>query len=266
MIFCQKMYHSTSKVNMDYDRTNIPEAYNRGRDHGPAFVEQWMKVVSGYVDAAGVRRILDLGCGTGRFAGPLARRFEADVVGLDPSRKMLLQATSNKENAGVLFASGLAEALPLRSNCIDMIFISMIFHHFSDPSAVARECRRVLRSSGRLCLRTASTEMIPSYPYVPFFPTTRPLLEQRLPSIAFQREVFESESFRVQAYDLVTQEVAGDYSAYAVKLATRADSIIASLDEEAFQAGLKAVRSAAVALPTRPVTEPIDFVVFVKSS
>lgn len=34
---------------MDYDKTNIPEMYNRGRDHGPAFLLQWMRVVASHV-------------------------------------------------------------------------------------------------------------------------------------------------------------------------------------------------------------------------
>ena len=42
---------------MDYDKTDIPAAYNRGRDHGPVFLEQWMRVVSRHVDPAGVHDI-----------------------------------------------------------------------------------------------------------------------------------------------------------------------------------------------------------------
>jgi len=40
------------------------------------------------------KRILDLGCGTGRFSAALRARFEAEVIGIDPSKKMLEQARS----------------------------------------------------------------------------------------------------------------------------------------------------------------------------
>jgi ubiquinone/menaquinone biosynthesis C-methylase UbiE len=33
--------------------------------------------------------VLDLGCGTGRFSEALAAQFDAHVIGLDPSLKML---------------------------------------------------------------------------------------------------------------------------------------------------------------------------------
>ena len=249
---------------MDYDQTKIPEMYARGRDHGPVFLEQWMKVVAGHVDPAGVHDILDLGCGTGRFSNALATRFNANLVGIDPSTKMLQQALNSPSYSRVFYANGVAEALPLASNSVDVIFISMVFHHFTDPRSVAEECKRVLRSHGRVFLRTASMEKISMYPYVPFFPASWRLLEQRVPSLTFQRGVFEDAGFRTLASEVVTQEIAPDYSAYADKLALKADSILASLDDRDFQAGLHALRSAAATMPPRAVTEPIDVVVFGK--
>jgi hypothetical protein len=103
------------------------------------------------------------------------------------------------------------------------------------------------------------------YPYVPFFPTSVPLLEHRLPSLEFQRIVFEAASFQTLSCDVITQQIAADYFAYADKLATRADSILASLDDNDFDAGLRALRAEAARVPARAVTEPIDFLVFGKS-
>jgi ubiquinone/menaquinone biosynthesis C-methylase UbiE len=250
---------------MNYDQTNIPENYNRGRDHGAAFLQQWMSVVSNRVDLKGVHDILDLGCGTGRFSDALAHTFHANLMGIDPSTKMLQQARGSNSNSRIVFANGFGEAVPLPADSMDLIFISMAFHHFNDPRIVAEECRRVLRRQGRVCLRTASLEKIPMYPYVPFFPTSRKLLEQRLPSLTFQREVFEEASFQTLSYEVVAQTIAADYSSYADKLSLKADSILASLDDCEFEAGLHALRSAATTMPACAITEPIDFFVFGKS-
>ena len=246
---------------MDYDKTDIPETYNQGRDHGPAVLQQWMNVVAAHVDEETVRNIVDLGCGTGRFSEALGRRFNAGVIGIDPSRKMLGQARKSPIHDRVFYACGCAEAIPLPPNSADMIFISMVFHHFTNPESVAQECGRVLREHGRVCLRTASREKISAYPYVPFFPGSRALLEQRLPSLSFQREVFEAASFQTLFSSVVTQQIAADYSAYADKLSVRADSILISLDDEEFESGMKAVRAEKAA---GPIVEPIDFVVFEK--
>jgi hypothetical protein len=62
----------------------------------------------------------------------------------------------------------------------------------------------------------------------------------------------------------VTQEIAHDLWAYSDKLATKSDSILASLTDEEFDCGLKAVRSEAAVAAARAVVEPIDFLVFGK--
>ena len=35
---------------MEYDATDIPAAYDRGRDHGPEVVDLWMNAISSHVE------------------------------------------------------------------------------------------------------------------------------------------------------------------------------------------------------------------------
>ena len=158
----------------------------------------------------------------------------------------------------VFYACGSAEELPILSDSIDVIFISMAFHHFTNPKLAAHECRRVLRSRGRLCLRTASREQIPQYAYVPYFPASVPILERRLPTMEFQRRTFEDAGFGVLFSGIVNQQIASSCAEYADKLALKADSILASLDDKDFDSGLAAMRAAN---PAGPVVEPIDLLV-----
>lgn len=247
---------------MDYDKTEMPASYNRGRDHGPVFRNQWMEAMARHVDRGSIRTILDLGCGTGRFSQGLAQRFDCDVVGVDPSIKMLHEARAALQYDRVRYACGSAEAIPLPDHSVDLILISMVFHHFTDPHQAAQECRRVLRANGRVFLRTGCRDRVSDYPYVPFFPASWPLLEQHLPTIDFQRAVFEAAGFETLFSDIVTQEVAPDLFAYADKISTRADSILIRLSDADFDAGLQALRSHAATTAPHPVTEPIDLLVF----
>lgn len=248
---------------VDYDRTDIPATYDRGHDHGDAVLEQWMQAMAGHVDPAGVRTILDLACGTGRFAPSMAEWFDATVVGLDPSLKMLRLAQSKcAAQDDVVLAGGVGEALPLRSGSVDLIFISMVFHHFADPLLVGRECARVLRRGGHVCLRTVTREQVPNYPYFPFFPNIGPVAEGRLPSLAASCHAFEAAGLRRRFAGLVVQQIADDYATYADKLAAGADTSLACLDQAEFAAGLAAIRARHVASDPVAVTEPIDFIVF----
>ncbi len=247
---------------MDYDATEISVNYDRGRDHGPEFLNLWMNVVSSYVKDQPIEIILDLGCGTGRFSEALRARFGAEVIGVDPSKKMLAQARSKLSCRGIRYQEGRGESIPVPDNSVDLVFMSMIFHHFDDPPVAARECRRVLRDGGTAFLRTGTRERISSYPYVDFFPESRPILDERLPPNTFVREVFEAAGFQLLALDLVTQEIAPSYAAYAEKLEAGADSVLASLSSHDFEAGMTALRAHAAHSDAKAVFEPIDLFVF----
>jgi ubiquinone/menaquinone biosynthesis C-methylase UbiE len=247
---------------MDYDSTDIAVVYDRGRDHGPEMLQLWMNFVAACVKKQQIKTILDLGCGTGRFSESLAAHFDAEVIGIDPSIKMLDQARMKLSDRRVRYESGRGEAIPLPDNSIDLIFMSMCFHHFEDQMLAARECRRVLREGAITILRTGIRDRISAYPYVEFFPESHPILEDCLPTAAFVREVFQSAGFITAGSDVVIQEIAPDYVTYAEKLSAGADSVLAQLSAADFRTGIEALRTHATCTGDKPVYEPIDVFVF----
>jgi len=183
------------------------------------------------------------------------------VIALDRSAKMLDEARK-KEAARLNHLRASGESLPLRDSAIDMVFMSMVFHHFRTPASVARECRRVLGRDRLAMLRAATTEQINNYAYVPFFPGSRPLLERSLCSRTLIESTFVSAGFELQSHELVESEAGNDWSDYADRLSLRADSILAQLDNSEFEQGLENLRTFARSAPAVPVVEPVDFFVF----
>lgn len=133
--------------------------------------------------------------------------------------------SQEEANSAVLLARGCGESLPLANDSVDMVFMSMVFHHFKDPAAVIRECRRVLGRDRFAVLRAGTIEQIDSYAYVSFFPETRPLLERTLSRRALIESTFMAGGFELQSHELVQSEAARDWPDYAERLALRADSI-----------------------------------------
>jgi len=246
---------------MDYDQTAMPAAYDAGRGYSPEVLEFWLNKISSATPRESVRDILDLGCGTGRYSTPLAGRFGARVVAVDPSEKMLAEARKKTSDA-VRYLRGSGEALPLDEASVDMVFISMAFHHFNDPQRVALECRRVLREEGVVCLRGGVTDRIAAYPYVRFFPGAPSMIANTLTSLEFVETTFVAAGFQRHRHEVVESEVAPGWPAYAEKIAYRADSILAQLSDDEFADGLAALRRHASTAPREPVLEPVDFFVF----
>ena len=144
-----------------------------------------------------------------------------------------------------------------------MVFISMVFHHFDDPSRVAQECRRVLREDGVVCLRGGSAEQIDAYPYVAFFPRARSLMTMDLASVAAIEATFAGAGLKRTHHEVVPSEVAGNWIAFADKIAHRADSFLVKLTDAEFAEGLAALQDHARTAPSNePVIEPVDFFAF----
>jgi len=102
------------------------------------------------VDALGPlegRRVLDLGCGKGRFASRLQQQG-AEVVGLDVSSRMLAEAQ------GLDRVRGSARRLPFASAAFDAVVAIEVIEHVGPVGLgpVLDEARRVLRPGGRLAI------------------------------------------------------------------------------------------------------------------
>jgi ubiquinone/menaquinone biosynthesis C-methylase UbiE len=106
---------------MNYDKTEIPTTYDKARALVPETLRLWQDLLSLRFDRAEMSLVSDLGCGTGRFSELLAALFGVQVIGIDPSLKMLDQARRKPTIGNVVYWQGLAEALPLRDGCADLV-------------------------------------------------------------------------------------------------------------------------------------------------
>ena len=244
---------------VDYDQTAIATTYDAARGYRPAVLRKWLDIVAAHVPFV-PRLIVDLGCGTGRFTQPLADRFQARTIGVDPSQRMLAMALAKLGNGDrVQFLQASSEKLPLADGCCDMIFMSMVLHHVGDRPAMARACRRILRVGGRICVRNCTRDTI--YPQARFFPGMLPMLDE-LPSSTDVIALFEAAGFKSRAHEPVMHAVAASWQELADKLALRADSFLARLPDAEFEAGIAALRAHATGREPEEITEPIDFFVF----
>jgi ubiquinone/menaquinone biosynthesis C-methylase UbiE len=93
-------------------------------------------------------RVVDVACGTGRWAAYFAARG-ADVLGIDFCREMLQYAPINLRGRLVL---GRAEALPAASRIADLAICCFAAGYLSNLEQAIAEMARITRSGGRVVI------------------------------------------------------------------------------------------------------------------
>jgi SAM-dependent methyltransferase len=249
---------------MDYDKSDIATTYDAARALTLARQRHWQGLLSAHVDRAAVSLAVDLGCGTGRFSEMLAAEFGAWVIGFDPSAKMIDEARRKSPATNTIrFGRASAHELPLPDSRVDLLFMSQVYHHLPDPTAVAPECWRVLHAGGFLCVRTATRENEVVVPHS--FPGVRAMLDADLPSGNEIRENFVAAGFTPTHHQIISEVVASDWPGFVRKSALRADSFLARLSDEEFDRGMTALRAHVTEVDSNEaVTEEIDWFVFTK--
>lgn len=138
--------------------------------------------------------VLEVGCGTGNYLAALGELIGCRSCGIDPSEAMLAEA--RKRCAQTRFSCAPAESMDLPADNFDLVFAVDVIHHIADRPQAFRECRRVLRAGGKLCLVTDSPAIIRRRePLATYFPETVPVELARYPSLATLRAEMRAARF-----------------------------------------------------------------------
>ncbi len=89
-----------------------------------------------------VNSILDIGTGSGLFAGEFVKN-KMNVTGIDSNLKMIESAKELVPNG--IFKEAAAEALPFEDKSFDVAFMGLVFHEVDDYLKALREAGRVSR-------------------------------------------------------------------------------------------------------------------------
>jgi ubiquinone/menaquinone biosynthesis C-methylase UbiE len=92
------------------------------------------------------RNVLDLGCGSGKFAAKV-KSWGGNVIGLDQSSTMI--EIARKEHPEIDFYVGIAEEMPFGDKSFELIYSCLMVHYVKELSPLFAEVARVIRSFGK---------------------------------------------------------------------------------------------------------------------
>jgi SAM-dependent methyltransferase len=194
----------------------------------------WWEVFEALVRAGDLRgrRVLEVGCGTGRLAAALADRAAARVWAVDASSEMAAAARAS----GVTVRVAPAEQLPFRDGWFERVVMRMVVHLLDAPAALA-EARRVLRPDGILAVATLDPSWFGEHWLLPWFPSIPAIDAERFPTAERLEAELAAAGF-CTTIERVVQDASMTRDEALAKMRGRAFSTFSLLPEDEYRACL----------------------------
>jgi len=222
------------------DYSGIAARYDRVREMPDQNLDLWIREIIrlGHIQRESI--VLEVGCGTGRFAIALWELTNSRIVGLDVSPDMLKTAKTKPSAANIEWKEADAETIPYAEKAFDCVSMVFAMHHFEDKRRALEEIFRVLKSGGRLVIATASHGMLQKEIVFRIFPELMRIESSRFPSIPQLLRLLRAAGFINPAVRRVTGYPAWlTKEAYIRWIREKPISTFHLLSEENFKEGLR---------------------------
>jgi SAM-dependent methyltransferase len=198
--------------------------------------DNWWQLYDAIVEVGELsgRRVLEVGCGTGRLAETLGERARARVWAVDASAEMVAKAKSLGVNARL----GRAEALPFKRGWFDGVVMRMVVHLVERQRAF-EEAARVLAQDGRLVIATEDPDSFDDVWFAPFFPSVPELERSRFPTAEALLDELAGAGLPVVRVERLAQERSISRAQALDVIASRAYSTFELLRGDEYDAGLE---------------------------
>ena len=180
-------------------------------------------------------RVLDVGCGTGRFVATLAERG-VRAAGVDPSPEML--EVARRKNPRAVLKRAIAERLPFKDGWFDRVVFVLSVHLVDRPRAFA-ETHRVLAPGGRIAIVTFSPEHFAGFYLNRLFPSILAIDRERFPTPEELTADLTEAGFVPPRFRELGRDVVQTRDAVLARIRARHISTLELIPEEEYRAGLE---------------------------
>jgi ubiquinone/menaquinone biosynthesis C-methylase UbiE len=244
------------------DYSQIAEVYDEARPSDSPHLMWWFERVAEAGELGPGKRLIDLGCGTGRWTIPLVERTGCEAVGIDSSRGMLQKARVKDTAGRIEWLLGDVEHPQVGPESFDCAFMSLMMHHLEDHLGTFERVRHLLRPGGIFLIRQGTLEQIMDDVFHRFFPEALAIDRKRTPFRAEIEHWLAEAGFQDVRVEKVTQTSYPDVERLKKEVRMRVCSVLRLIDDEAFQRGLPRFDAYVSANPDDPWVQQDLFTLF----
>ena len=220
-------------MTLDFDP--LAADYDRLRPAGRAWEELSERTLAVLGD---FRRLVDVGCGTGRFAAFAKARRGGRVWGVDPAPEMLRRARARPGAGGIGWKQAGAERLPFTDAWFDAAHMHLVVHTLPDRRAALAEVARVLMPGGRIAVATFAMEHFERFFLNAYFPSIATIDGARFPDPAILMGELGDAGFHDSAVERISQPISAEPHDVLERVRGRYISTLHLLPPDEFADGL----------------------------
>lgn len=203
-----------------------------------------IRAILRYVPSSRTARVMDIGCGTGRYALLLARETDAEIFAADISRNMIEKGREKKNGQNISWCLSDACRMPFWDESVDVALLFLVLHVVKDSKMALQETYRILRPGGHCLITTHSRSQLDRQTIFRFFPEARKLNKKRMLSLRKLKELVREIGFHHLRLEEFAEAVTYSREAFLEKVRSKPNTSLRSMNDADFQTRYAALEAA----------------------